>query len=169
MGKFKSGYFQNQDGSWYNQNSRGNKRRAEIRFCQTCGKEFPFASFGRAAKGLYCSVKCANQAYKPGRHWELGTHPNWKGGRSMSHGYVLVKVRKSTRAGDGGYKLEHRFVMEKILGRPLLQTEQVHHKNGIKTDNRPENLELRSGPHGRGATDKHCPTCTCFEHYGENN
>ncbi|MBA2525677.1 MAG: HNH endonuclease [Pyrinomonadaceae bacterium] len=55
--------------------------------------------------------------------------------------------------------------MEQILGRPLLPREQVHHENGIRDDNRPDNLELwkTSQPPGqRIAEQQHCKSCTCF-------
>ena len=51
---------------------------------------------------------------------------------------------------SGNYVFEHVLVMEEMLGRYLLPGESVHHRNGVRDDNRPENLELWSGPQPTG-------------------
>lgn len=70
--------------------------------------------------------------------------PNWKGGRQVTHeGYV--KLRLPDHPGNVcGYVLEHRLVMEQMIGRYLVRGEVVHHRNGKRDDNRPENLQLFS-------------------------
>jgi hypothetical protein len=82
----------------------------------------------------------------------------YKSGRAKSGcGYMKILIHEHPNAQKGGYVLEHRFVMEKYLDRYLEPYETVHHKNGIRDDNRIENLELRVGQHGSGAT--HCWNC----------
>lgn len=93
-------------------------------------------------------------------------HPSWKGGRTITgEGYVRVYSSEfPSMTTSSGYIPEHRLVMARSLGRALNRHETVHHKNGNRADNRLENLELRVGQHGTGATHAHCPTCTCFQH-----
>ena len=71
----------------------------------------------------------------------IGSKRRWKGGRKLhQNGYWRVYVGRKN--GEADYKFEHRLAVERFLGRQLLSTERVHHINGIKTDNRIENLML---------------------------
>jgi len=77
--------------------------------------------------------------------WNVGPKNGmWKNGRSVaSNGYVLIRVGTGHHLSDcRGYAYEHRLVAEKKIGRRLKKTDVVHHKNGIKTDNRPANIEV---------------------------
>jgi len=67
---------------------------------------------------------------------------NWKGGQKTDGGYVLILMPKHPRANNAGYVRRSHLVVEKRLGRYLSFDEIVHHKNGITTDDRPENLEV---------------------------
>jgi hypothetical protein len=69
--------------------------------------------------------------------------PRWKGGRyKTKENYVWVYSPDHPYKNSQGYVKEHRLVMEKHLGRYLERWEHIHHKNGVKDDNRIENIEI---------------------------
>ncbi len=102
--------------------------------CANCRSRFVAVAYSRT-RGWprFCSRLCA------ARHGGAQK----RRGYTDAAGYVRVKV-------NGVVTSEHRMVMEKALGRPLRRGETVHHKNGIRSDNRPENLELWTGRHRFG-------------------
>ena len=70
-------------------------------------------------------------------------NPSWKGGRTVaSNGYVLIRIPGHVHADVRGYVYEHRFIASEKLGRPLKKGEVVHHIDGNKTNNSPENLQI---------------------------
>lgn len=112
--------------------------------CQCCGKPFTVTA-SRVPEAKYCSKECKY---------------NRRGRRHFTRdGYAIVMVGKDVPGvRPDGRILEHRYVMQENLGRPLSTTETVHHINGDRSDNRIENLQLRQGKHGSGVV-LHCLDC----------
>jgi len=110
--------------------------------CIECGKERWVAFI----KGLPYTIRCLQCAMK--HHYCSGElNPAWKGGRkTILGGYIMVWISPTDfyheMADSRNFVMEHRLVMAKYLGRCLQSWELVHHKNGIKDDNRLENLKL---------------------------
>jgi len=116
-----------------------------------------------------CNCDCGGQKIVPsGRLIEGSTrscgclvrgsnHPRFNGGKTrQNQGYIVLHSCEHPNAGKDGRILEHRLVMSQHLGRPLTEDENVHHINGVRDDNRTENLELwnTSQPSGQRIQDK---------------
>lgn len=78
-----------------------------------------------------------------------------RGRTTNPSGYVYMWYPEHPNATSSGSLLEHIYVMSKVLGRPVAPGEYVHHRNGIRNDNHPENLELwaTSQPPGQRVVD----------------
>lgn len=86
--------------------------------------------------GVACEMHRARMMY----HGSYNYSPNWNNLKKgmpciTKYGYYRVNI-------NGKRFLQHRYIMEQIIGRKLKKNEVVHHINGNKLDNRPENLEL---------------------------
>jgi hypothetical protein len=99
-----------------------NERKTKYDICPQCG--------GSKTKVSKLCLKCRVQTWVT----NPGSHPRWKGGRTTSQGYVVIAD------GNGKYIREHRIIWESTHNRKLQKGYVVHHINGIRTDNRPENL-----------------------------
>lgn len=128
--------------------------------CENCGKKYVFSHHGAKR---FCSTSCHYEHKCP-----IGTVRDGGSGYKIikvAPGTLGIKTRRGTHSKNN-WMWEHRYVMQQMLGRPLQKNENVHHINGRRDDNRPENLELwkKSQPAGIRSADYHCAGCRCHEH-----
>jgi glycosyltransferase involved in cell wall biosynthesis len=116
----------------------GRPRKREIKdyICSNCNIHFKKTEDKRYTGNHFCCKKCKHK-------FEIGKNASgFIRGKIKKNGYWRVLAEYHPHCDEQGYVYEHRLVMEKKLGRLLDSKEQVHHINGIRTDNRIENLEL---------------------------
>lgn len=111
-------------------------RSGATKKCEWCGKDY-YISNARADTRRFCSRKCVAN-YRA----SIADHKPY-----IENGYVIEHHRGYNAKGNAK---QHRLIVEEYLGRKLKANEIVHHVNGIKTDNRIENLQVMTrGEHSR--------------------
>ena len=108
--------------------------------CEVCQKAYLSRAKRDGRISRLCSRLCATKVLNQIRRQR---NPNrYDNKYKTTKGYIAVWNPSHPRASKAGYILEHRLVIEKVLGRFLKPSEVVHHLNHKKDDNRPENLEV---------------------------
>lgn len=107
--------------------------------CEVCGKAIRKAPSQIQTK-KYCSHECQGKAVS---RRAIGREHNGKPVLMTSGGYLKV-WEPGHPAARANWVLEHRLVVEKVIGRYLDTKEHIHHKDGNKTNNHPDNLEIMS-------------------------
>jgi len=115
--------------------------------CIDCGRERWVATYTDGTTKWFRCKSCGGKQASMKRDIKGENHPGWQGGGYRhSQGYMMVYLDPSDSlypmANGLHYVLEHRLMVARSLGRCLQPQEVVHHKNGIRGDNRLENLEL---------------------------
>ena len=159
---------------WHHSSAKEYYEKYEPKYCKFCDKQIAYKSAcNHYRRNAYCSIICKARYTKAAAGPE---HPLWKTGKHKNKlGYVIINIHKlpkediklvtsmarAKRSNNDQEVLEHRLVMAKHLGRPLKRAETVHHLNGLRDDNRIENLELWIGSHQPGlrAAEIECPCC----------
>ena len=107
------------------------------RICQYCGTEYRRTTVNQK----FCSKKCANKSRR--KYLDIpDCLENADRKLDKNLGYVRVYAPMHPEANTWGYVYEHRLIAEQMIGRRLNDNEVVHHKNGKRWDNSPNNLKV---------------------------